>query len=116
MLVENNDTIYIPPQPVTVGVFGAVPSPASFQYNRGATIRDYLNQAGGVQKIGDRSEIFVVRANGTLATGNVLRQRALPGDLIFVPVNATRGEFWARLRDITSSLLPTVVTAAAVAK
>ena len=116
MLVENNDTIYIPPQPVTVGVFGAVPSPASFQYNRGATIRDYLNQAGGVQKIGDRSEIFVVRANGTLAKGNVLRQQALPGDLIFVPVNATRGEFWARLRDITSSLLPTVVTAAAVAK
>ena len=116
MLVENNDSIYVPPQPVTVGVFGAVPSPASFQYNRGATIRDYVNQAGGVQKIGDRGEIFVVRANGTLATGNVLRQRALPGDLIFVPVNATRGEFWARLRDITSSLLPSVVTAAAVAK
>jgi polysaccharide export outer membrane protein len=116
MLVENNDTIYVPPQPVTVGVFGAVPSPASFQYRRGMTIREYVRQAGGVQKIGDRGAVFVVRANGTLATGNVMRQQALPGDLIFVPVNATRGEFWARLRDITSSLLPSVVTAAAVAK
>ena len=116
MLVENNDSVYVPPQPVTVGVFGAVPSPASFQYRRGATIRDYLQQAGGVQKIGDRGAVFVVRANGTLISRNVLRQQAYPGDLIFVPINATRGEFWARLRDITSSLLPTVVTAAAVAK
>ena len=116
MIVENNDSIYVPAQPVSVGVFGAVPSPASFQYRRGATIRDYLRQAGGVQKIGDRNAIFVVRANGTVISGNAIRQPALPGDLIYVPVNATRGEFWARLRDITSSLLPTVVTAAAIAK
>ena len=73
-------------------------------------------EAGGVQKIGDKGAVFVVRANGTLASGNVMGQRALPGDLIFVPINATRGEFWARLRDITSSLLPSVVTAAAIAK
>ncbi len=123
MVVENNDSIYVPSQPVTVGVFGAVPSPASFQYRPNETIGDYLRRAGGVQKIGDKSEIFVVRANGTLIAqrrglfgGSVLGQRALPGDLIFVPVNATRGEFWARLRDITSSILPAVVTGAALAK
>jgi protein involved in polysaccharide export with SLBB domain len=123
VVVENNDTIYIPPQPVTVGVFGAVPSPASFQYVRGETIGDYLKQAGGFQKIADKSKIFVVRANGTLIAnggglfrGNVLGQRALPGDLIFVPINATRGEFWARLRDIASALTPAIVTTAAIAK
>ena len=120
VVVENNDSIYVPPQPVTVGVFGAVPSPASFEYTRGETIGDYLRHAGGFEKISDKSKIFVVRANGTLISrdsyGNVLHAKALPGDLIFVPINATRGEFWARLRDITSSILPTVVTAAAIAK
>jgi len=116
VVVENNDSIYVPPQPVTVGVFGAVASPASFQYVRGETIGDYLAQAGGVQKIADKSKIFVVRANGTLIARSVLRQRALPGDLIFVPINASRGEFWARLRDIGSALTPAIVTTAAVVK
>ena len=121
MAVENNDTIYVPPQPVTVGVFGAVPSPASFQYSANETIGDYLRRAGGVQKLGDRSGIFVVRANGTLLAqerglfrGSGLGQRVLPGDLIFVPVNASRGEFWAHLRDISSVLLPAVIAGSAI--
>lgn len=123
IVVENNDSIYVPAQPITVGVFGAVPSPASFQYSGRGTIGDFLRRAGGVQKLGDRSGIFVVRANGTLVAnsrgllrGSVLSQRALPGDLIFVPINASRGEFWARLRDISSVLFPAVVTASAIAK
>lgn len=114
LIVENNDTIYVPPRPVTVGVFGAVPTQASFAYRGGATVRDYLASAGGVQKLGDRGEIFVVRANGTVLSKGALRARALPGDLIFVPIDADRGEFWARLRDITGSLFGGVVAAASV--
>lgn len=123
LIVENNDSIYIPPQPVTVGVFGAVPSPASFQYRQNETIGDYLRRAGGVQKLGDKSEIFVIRANGTLVakgkgvfSGNLLGLKAFPGDLIFVPVDATRGEFWAKIRDISAALGPAAVLGAAVAK
>jgi len=123
VIVENNDGIYVPPQPVTVGVFGAVPSPASFQYVRGETIGDYLRRAGGYQKIADKSAVFVVRANGTLIAnrrgmfrGGVLGAPALPGDLVFVPINAARGEFWARLRDIATALTPPLVTAAAFSR
>lgn len=124
LVVENNDNIYIPPQPITVGVFGSVPSPASFQYVRGETIGTYLQRAGGVQKLGDRGAVFVIRANGTLISGrggllrggSVLKQPALPGDLIFVPVDAARGEFWARLRDISSALLPPLVTGVALTR
>lgn len=122
MVVENNDTIYVPPQPVTVGVFGAVPSAASFQYRPNMRVRDYLRQAGGFQKFADKSGVFVVRANGSLVAGgrglggNVMGARALPGDLIFVPVDSDRGEFWARLRDISSALLPAVLTGSAIAK
>ena len=105
----------MPPRPVTVGVFGAVPSPASFAYRDGKTIRDYLTSAGGVQKLGDKDEIFVVRANGTvLAGGRALRAPALPGDLVYVPIEANRGEFWARLRDITGSLFGGLIGAASL--
>ena len=117
VIVENNDTIYVPPRPVTVGVFGAVPSPASFAYRPGSSIGDFIRSAGGVQKLGDKSEIFVVRANGTvLANGKkVLRAPALPGDLVYVPIDSNRGEFWARLRDITGSLFGGLVGAASIA-
>lgn len=116
LILENNDTIYVPPRPVTVGVFGAVPTPASFAWREGATIGDFVHSAGGVQKLGDKSEIFVVRANGTvLADGKrALRAPALPGDLVYVPIDANRGEFWARLRDITSSLFGGLVGAASI--
>lgn len=116
LIVENNDSIYVPPRPVTVGVFGAVPTPASFAYRDGTKIGDFVRSAGGVQSLGDKGEIFVVRANGTvLAKGrSVLGKNALPGDLIYVPIDANRGEFWARLRDITGSLFGLVVGAASI--
>lgn len=117
LILENNDTIHVPPRPVTVGVFGAVPSPASFAYRTGNTIGDYVTSAGGVQKLGDKKEIFVVRANGTVLSDGkrVLRAPALPGDLIYVPIEANRGEFWARLRDITGTLFGGLVGAASIA-
>ncbi|WP_380871831.1 SLBB domain-containing protein [Sphingomonas sp. DBB INV C78] len=119
LVLENNDTIYIPPQPVTVGVFGAVPSSASFRYAPGRTIGDYLKNAGGVSKMGDKSTIFVVRANGSVVTkrsggGTVTGAPALPGDLVYVPIETGRGEFWARLRDITSTLFGGVAAAASI--
>lgn len=116
LILENNDTIYVPPRPVTVGVFGAVPTPASFAYREGTTVGEFIRLAGGVQKLGDKSEVFVVRANGTvLADGKrVLRAPALPGDLVYVPIDANRGEFWARLRDITGTLFGGLVGASSI--
>lgn len=117
LILENNDVVYVPARPVTVGVFGAVPSPASFAWRDGVTVEDFVKSAGGVQKIGDKSEIFVVRANGTVLAGGkrALKASALPGDLIYVPIDANRGEFWARLRDITGTLFSGLVGAASIA-
>lgn len=116
LVLENNDTIMIPARPVTIGVFGAVPTPASFAYAPGRRIRHFVTMAGGIQRMGDDDEIFVVRANGTvLAQGRrTLNAPALPGDLVFVPIDANRGEFWARLRDIFGTVFGGVVGAASV--
>jgi protein involved in polysaccharide export with SLBB domain len=118
LILENNDTVYIPAPLLTVGVFGAVPSPASFAYNGKQTIGDVIALAGGVQKLGAKSEIFVVRANGTVISRRghrgLMSERALPGDLIYVPIAAGRGLFWSRLRDITGILFNGTVAAATV--
>ncbi len=119
LILENNDTVLVPPVPVTVGVFGAVPNPASFVYAGSATVGSYLARAGGVQPVGDSKHVIVIRANGAVS-GNrhgseTLRQPVMPGDLIFVPINAGRGEFWSKLRDISSALFSAVLGGAVVA-
>ncbi|MCG2840509.1 SLBB domain-containing protein [Sandaracinobacter sp. RS1-74] len=116
LILENNDSIYVPPRPITVGVFGAVPSAASFAWREGESIGDYLKAAGGVRKMGDKGEIFVIRASGRVEAGGgrLLSAKALPGDLIYVPVDANRGEFWARMRDISGTLFGGLVGAASI--
>lgn len=121
VMLENNDTIYIPPVMHSVGVFGAVPGAGSFQFRPGMTVGDYLREAGGVQKLGDRGQTFVVRANGKLLApkrgflaGSVLKEPALPGDLVYVPINPSRGEFFAKLNALTTTLFTGAVTTAAV--
>lgn len=121
VVLENNDVVYVPPRPVSVGVFGSVPGPASFTWRANMTIGDYVREAGGVQKIGDKRETFVVRANGTLLasrrgsfSGSIFNQRALPGDLIYVPINPSRGETWAKIRDLSSVLFSGALTTASI--
>jgi polysaccharide biosynthesis/export protein len=114
-VVENNDELFVPPRSLAVGVYGMVNSSANFRYAPGLTIRDYLKRAGGFSKIADKRHIFVVRANGTIEGGRAVAGKpALPGDLVFVPVDSERGAFWARLRDLVGLGLQGALTTAAV--
>ena len=103
--LENNDRIFIPPRPVTVGVFGAVYQTGSFAFNESGRIRDYLAQAGGEQRYADRGAIFVVRANGSVISSRVVHDLrnhpAQPGDVIFVPVR-TSSRGWQKLLDVAA--------------
>lgn len=121
LVLENNDSLRIPSLPETVGVFGAVPSPATFRFQPGMKIGDFLKKSGDVLKLGDRGRIFVVRANGSVLAprrglfgGSVLNERALPGDLVFVPIDATRGQFWSRLAGLGGILTGFAGTAATI--
>lgn len=114
-VVENNDELYVPPRPLAVGVYGLVKSSADFQFKAGSQIRDYIAQAGGYSKFADRKNLFVIRSNGTVIGGkSVLRYQAMPGDVIFVPVDSGRGALWNRIRDIFGLTLQGTLTAATV--
>jgi len=120
-VLENDDRIYIPPRPTTVGVFGAVYRPGSFAFGAARTLDDYLKLAGGPQRIAEPHDVFVVRANGSVVS---LRQHgasrvfnkdpALPGDVIFVPVKTQPNLFWERLQQVTTVLYQLGLGAAAL--
>lgn len=120
--LENNDRIVVPARPSTVGVFGAVYRPASFflDESTGAPrrVRDYLKRAGGPLKVGDRGQVFVIRANGSVVAkrDGALSATVLPGDVIFVPVRTEGSTFWQRFRDISQFLFGAGVTAAVITR
>ena len=114
LTLENNDRIYVPPRPKTVGVFGAVYETGSFLYTPGSRLSAYLSLAGGPKKIADRGDIFVVRANGAVLsahqTHDLGRQAALPGDVIFVPVK-TNGGLFEKILAVSSVIFQLGITA-----
>jgi len=118
LILENSDRIVVPPRPSAVGVFGAVYRPASFLIGQdGERIRDYVARAGGPIRAADRGQIFVVRANGDVLTrkAGALDARALPGDLVFMPVRTQGNSLLAKLRDISTIAFQFGITAAALA-
>lgn len=119
LALENNDTIYIPPRPVTVGVFGAVYHPASFLLDeaRPQRVRDYIDQAGGTLRAADKRDIFVVHANGAVISkrAGALSERILPGDVIFVPTKTQNVSLLQKIAQVTSILFSTGLSVAALA-
>lgn len=117
LTMENNDRIVVPPRPTSVGVYGAVYHPTAFMITGGQSysVQQYLSRAGGPIKAADRNEIFVVRANGAVVSKRegALKARALPGDLIFVPVKTQAGGFWSKLKDLTSVMFQVGLSTAA---
>lgn len=120
ILLENNDAISIPVRSSTVGVFGAVYRPASFLMEhegaRPLRIKDYIDKAGGPVRAADKQGIFVVRADGSVLPRKrgALNAYVYPGDVVFVPVKTQSSDFWARLRDISTTIFQVGVSAATI--
>ena len=109
----------MPPRATTVGVFGAVYRPASFlldERQQQRRVRDYVYNAGGPLRAADLGNLFVVRANGEVLSRRrgALSARVLPGDVIFVPVRTQGTNFWARLREISTTIFQIGLSAATI--
>jgi protein involved in polysaccharide export with SLBB domain len=68
------------------------------------TLEQFLDRAGGPQRMADRHNIFVIRANGDVVSRHRggLKLKAQPGDTVFVPVRTQSSNILAKIRDITS--------------
>jgi protein involved in polysaccharide export with SLBB domain len=96
--LRRGDSIYIPKKPNFVMVQGAVYNQTAIAFRPGKSGGWYLHQAGGATSGADKKNIFIVRANGTVAgggkglfSGGALDVPMQPGDMIVVPNKALGG-------------------------
>jgi protein involved in polysaccharide export with SLBB domain len=116
LALEDGDRLYVPPRPTSVGVFGSVFNGGNYLYSDGREVNDYLNLAGGPTKGADASSTFVIRANGSVVSGQQQKAhwiggggslaglRAEPGDTVFVPEEINKTTFLQSAKDWTQIL------------
>ncbi len=102
--LEKGDRIVIPARPGFVTVAGAVVNSNAFLWKPGRTAGDYVRLAG-LDEAADESNMFVLRADGTVSSANGRRgffgygsidsQELHPGDAVVVP-NQLDYETWGR--------------------
>jgi polysaccharide biosynthesis/export protein len=113
--LRGGDDLYIPRQRQEVTVIGEVQNSSSHLFQPKLSRSSYIEMSGGTTRRADRGQIYVVRADGRVATrvgagGSAIR----PGDTIVVPVDAERMPrlpFW---QAVTQILYNVAVSVAAV--
>jgi protein involved in polysaccharide export with SLBB domain len=96
--LRDGDSVYIPKKPNFVMVEGAVYNQTAIAFRSGKSASWYLYQSGGATSSGDKKNIFIIRADGTVAggsrglfNGGALDAIMRPGDMIMVPNKAQGG-------------------------
>lgn len=122
VMLEDGDTLVVPPVLNSVSVLGQVYNPTALVYEPGCTAGEYLARTGGPTASADRDGIYVVRADGSVVTdqtagGNPWSRgvRAVvlePGDAVMVPEQMRTDTSIRDLRDITQILFQIATTAA----
>lgn len=119
--VRAGDVLTVPKQPSHVVVTGNVYNPNAIAYRPGKDLGWYLEKAGGPTETGNKKRIFVVRANGSVVTGDggwwngFTGESIQPGDTIVVPEKAIVSGSWSRNAALIGNILSSVAVAAAVA-
>ncbi len=104
LTLENGDRVVVPTRPGFVTVAGAVVNSNSFLWRGDRSAGDYL-QVAGIDETADASNIFILRADGTvehansrrgfLGLGGIQSASLNPGDAIVVP-SQVDFETWGR--------------------
>lgn len=99
------DRLEIPKQPGFVLIVGQVYNSNAITYTPGKNAGWYLSRAGGATGLANKKAIFILRASGSVTSGNagpwsggVLSSTIGPGDTIVVPERAAVGSsVWKNL-------------------
>ena len=110
--LQDGDTILIPRRPATVDVLGSVFQQNAFIYRPKSTVNDYVSLAGGVTANADRSEMYVIRADGTARSGRnkswisggLGGEYLNPGDSVVVPEEIIRTSWMQNFKEWTTIL------------
>ncbi|GAB4388170.1 MAG: hypothetical protein Kow0025_05780 [Thermodesulfovibrionales bacterium] len=125
--LKPGDSLFVPANPESVQVIGAVFNQSAFVYTRENDVSDYIGLAGGYTSGADKKMTYILKVDGTAvrlrggSSGVVwnpeksrweARQKDLePGDTIVVPEDIERVAWLREVKDITQILYQIAVTA-----
>ncbi|MBB5066371.1 SLBB domain-containing protein [Granulicella mallensis] len=119
--MRRGDVLSVPKRPGFVLVTGQVYNGSAITFVPGKEASWYLRRAGGVNGVANKSEIFIIRANGIVVgkhsgewySGNVLSTHLNPGDVIVVPQKVIGSSiFWQNLLTVAQLSSSIAITAA----
>jgi protein involved in polysaccharide export with SLBB domain len=120
VVLEGGDELEIPLRPSVVSVLGEVYNPNSFVFQQGQDVGWYLDKTGGPVVNADKSEMYLVRADGTVVSrqqsffGGFLSNVMDAGDTLVVPQKLDRVAWMRELKDWTQILANVALTAGTV--
>jgi protein involved in polysaccharide export with SLBB domain len=134
VVVEGGDELEIPIRPSVVNVMGQVYNPISFVHQPEATdVESYLKKAGGPTNDAETSEMYVIKADGTVFSrqqssfglhwsddnrrwnfGSFTASTLEPGDTLVVPQKIERIAWMREIKDITTILANIALTAGTI--
>lgn len=82
--LRDGDEIYIPTFPNKVQIFGRVQRPGIVSFEKGKTLKWYLDKVGGYTETADKSRIAIIRMNNESWIDD-LNEVVQDGDYIYVP-------------------------------
>jgi protein involved in polysaccharide export with SLBB domain len=123
IVLKHGDTLSIPTISQEVTVIGEVYHSTSHLYNADYDVDDYISNSGGMKKGSDASNIYVIKANGSVIaqrnTGQTFfrntggNMRIAAGDTIVVPIDTERetsSESWVKYTTIASQFAITLAS------
>ncbi|MDY6844534.1 MAG: SLBB domain-containing protein [Thermodesulfobacteriota bacterium] len=132
--IEDKDVLKIPRFPREVHILGAVYNPTSVLHRKGEPLKYYLNKVGGPTVEADKSEIFIIKVDGTVMSrkqggypmiwwnkqykkwnfGSFMGTMLDPGDTILVPQKLVKFIWKKEIMDWTSIFYQIAVSAGVV--
>lgn len=86
IVMKEGDVLYVPEYINTVKISGAVMYPNTVSYKQGASLKYYINQAGGYGNLAKKKKAYVIYMNGTVSRLKSSNRKAIePGCEIIVP-------------------------------
>jgi protein involved in polysaccharide export with SLBB domain len=120
--LEDSDRFIVPSRPSMINVVGAVYNENAFVFKPEKRLTDYLRQAGGVSRTGDKADVYLLRVDGSVISkrqagwlmGSFDGERLMPGDTIVVPEDFERTTWTKTLKDYGQILYQFGLGAAAI--
>jgi protein involved in polysaccharide export with SLBB domain len=120
VILQDQDSLFVPPYKAVVDVRGAVNSPIAVAYNPGKNLRYYIDAAGGMAYTGDWGRAYVQQPSGVVQPQKVRHfmldevPTPLPGSVVFVPLvdpNSRKdwGQIVGSIAQVTTSVLAMIV-------